>query len=64
MSASSGLVTIGTTTKCRFCVNSWRFAIDGVVCTGDASVAVTRYRYRGFYIPTPWPPPKPEALTG
>jgi RNA-directed DNA polymerase len=49
--------------KRRFCVNGWRFAADGVVFTGAASVAVTRYRYRGYRIPTPWTP-KPEALTG
>ena len=47
----------------RFCVNGWRFAADGVVFTGAASVAVTRYRYRGYHIATPWTP-KPEALTG
>ena len=49
--------------KRRFCVNGWRFAADGVVFAGAASVAVTRYRYRGYRIPTPWTP-KPEALTG
>jgi RNA-directed DNA polymerase len=49
--------------KRRFCVNGWRFAADGVKFIGAASVAVTRYRYRGYRIPTPWTP-KPEALTG
>jgi RNA-directed DNA polymerase len=49
--------------KRRFCVNGWRFAADGVTFTGAASVAVTRYRYRGYHIPTPWTP-KPEAPTG
>jgi len=49
--------------KRRFCVNGWRFAADGVTFTGAASVTVTRYRYRGYRIPTPWTP-KPEAATG
>lgn len=38
----------------RFCDRGWRFAHNGVVFTGAASVAVTRYRYRGSNIPTPW----------
>ncbi len=29
---------------------------NGVVFTGASSVAVTRYRYRGSTIPTPWTP--------
>ena len=41
----------------------WRFAHNGVVFTGASSVAVTRYRYRGSTIPTPWTP-KPAAATG
>jgi RNA-directed DNA polymerase len=49
--------------KRRFCVTGWRFAADGVTFTGAASVAITRYRYRGYRIPTPWTP-KPAALTG
>ena len=49
--------------KRRFCVNGWRFAADGVVFTGAASVPVTRYRYRGYRIPTPWTL-KPEAGIG
>jgi RNA-directed DNA polymerase len=40
----------------RFCDQGWRFAHNGVVFTGAASVAVTRYRYRGRNIPTPWTP--------
>ena len=41
----------------RFCVpGSWRIACNGVVFTGASSVAVTRYRYRGSTIPTPWTP--------
>jgi RNA-directed DNA polymerase len=40
----------------RFCDQGWRFACKGVVFTGAASVAVTRYRYRGSTIPTPWTP--------
>jgi RNA-directed DNA polymerase len=38
----------------RFCDTGWRFAYNGVVFTGASSVAVTRYRYRGSKIPTPW----------
>jgi RNA-directed DNA polymerase len=44
----------------RFCDVGWRFAHNGVVFTGASSVAVTRYRYRGSNIPTPWTP-KPAA---
>ena len=40
----------------RFCDRGWRIAHDGVVFTGASSVAVTRYRYRGSRIPTPWTP--------
>jgi RNA-directed DNA polymerase len=40
----------------RFCDRGWRFACNGVVFTGASSVAVTRYRYRGSTIPTPWTP--------
>jgi RNA-directed DNA polymerase len=40
----------------RFCDIGWRFACNGVVFTGASSVAVTRYRYRGSKIPTPWTP--------
>jgi hypothetical protein len=49
--------------KRRFCVNGWRFAADGVTFTAAASVAVTRYRYRGYRMPTLWTP-KPAAVTG
>jgi len=44
----------------RFCDAGWRSACNGVVFTGASSVAVTRYRYRGSAIPTPWTP-KPPA---
>ncbi len=40
----------------RFCDIGWRFAHNGVAFTGASSVAVTRYRYRGSKIPTPWTP--------
>jgi RNA-directed DNA polymerase len=40
----------------RFCVNGWTIAHNGVVFTGASSVAVTRYRYRGSTIATPWTP--------
>jgi RNA-directed DNA polymerase len=46
----------------RFCDQGWRFAHNGVVYTGASSVAVTRYRYRGSNIPTPWTP-NPAADT-
>lgn len=46
----------------RFCDRGWRFAHNGVVFTGASSVAVTRYRFRGSTIPTPWTP-KPAATT-
>jgi RNA-directed DNA polymerase len=44
----------------RFCDVRWRFACNGVVFSGASSVSVTRYRYRGSNIPTPWTP-KPTA---
>jgi RNA-directed DNA polymerase len=47
----------------RFCDIGWRFAHNGVVFTGAASVEVSRYRYRGSTIATPWTP-KPAATTG
>jgi hypothetical protein len=37
-------------------LGSWTIAQNGVVFTGAASVAVTRYRYRGSTIATPWTP--------
>lgn len=46
----------------RFCDRGWRFAHNGVTFTGASSVAVTRYRYRGSKIPTPWTP-TPAATT-
>ncbi len=46
----------------RFCDQGWRLAHDGVVFTGASSVAVTRYRYRGSRIATPWAP-TPAAVT-
>jgi RNA-directed DNA polymerase len=46
----------------RFCDQGWRFAHNGVVFTGAASVTVERYRYRGSTIATPWTP-KPAATT-
>jgi RNA-directed DNA polymerase len=47
----------------RFCDQGWRFACNGVVFTGAASVAVTRYRYRGSTIATPWTPKPAAAAT-
>jgi RNA-directed DNA polymerase len=40
----------------RFCDRGWRIAHNKVVFTGASSVAVTRYRYRGHDIRTPWTP--------
>ena len=48
----------------RFCDTGWRFAHHGVVFTGAASVPVTRYRYRGSKIPTPWTPTPETATSG
>jgi RNA-directed DNA polymerase len=48
----------------RFCDKGWRFAHNGVVFTGASSVTVTRYRYRGSNIPTPWTPTPVTAVTG
>ncbi len=48
----------------RFCDQGWRFAYNGVRFTGASSVAVTRYRYRGSTIPTPWTPKPAAAATG
>ncbi|MFM8895691.1 MAG: reverse transcriptase domain-containing protein, partial [Actinomycetales bacterium] len=44
----------------RFCDRGWRFASETVTFTGASSVAVSRYRYRGGSIATPWTP-KPTA---
>ena len=39
----------------RFCLpGTWKIAHGGYTLTGASSVAVTRYRYRGNKIPTPW----------
>jgi RNA-directed DNA polymerase len=46
----------------RFCDVGWRFAHNGAVFTGASSVKVTRYRYRGSKIPTPWTI-EPAAVT-
>ena len=48
----------------RFCDQGWRFAHEGVVFTGASSVAVTRYRYRGSIIATPWTPTPAAATSG
>ena len=53
----------------RFCDRGWRFASRGVVFRGASSVAVTRYRYRGTRIATPWgqipaTTPAPAPLAG
>lgn len=48
----------------RFCDKGWRIAYNGAIFTGTSSVAVTRYRYRGSNIPTPWTPKPVVATTG
>jgi RNA-directed DNA polymerase len=48
----------------RFCDQGWRFVHNGVVFTGASSVTVTRYRYRGSRIPTPWTSDLAAAATG
>jgi RNA-directed DNA polymerase len=45
----------------RFCDVGWRTAHNGVAFTGASSVAITRYRYRGSRIPTPWTHTAPAA---
>jgi RNA-directed DNA polymerase len=41
----------------RYCLpGTWRLTFDGQRFRGAASVTVTRYRYRGYHIPTPWTP--------
>lgn len=41
----------------RFCLpGTWRLAHDGQRFRGAATLTVTRYRYRGYRIPTPWTP--------
>jgi RNA-directed DNA polymerase len=52
------------TMRRRFCDRGWRFAHNGVVFTGASSVTVTRYRYRGSKIPTPWTPTPAAAHNG
>jgi RNA-directed DNA polymerase len=48
----------------RFCVpGTWKFACNGAVFKGAASVPVTRYRYRGGKIPAPFTP-APSAAPG
>ncbi len=47
----------------RFCDVGWRFAYNGVVFRGASSVPVTRYRYRGSNIPTPWTTTEPSTGT-
>jgi RNA-directed DNA polymerase len=48
----------------RFCDQGWRFAHNGIVFTGASSVAVTRYRYRGNTIATPWTPTSAATTDG
>jgi RNA-directed DNA polymerase len=43
-------------------MNGWKLAADGITFTGAASVRVTRYRYRGTVIPTPWTASVPTEI--
>jgi RNA-directed DNA polymerase len=45
----------------RYCDVGWRYAHNGVIFRGASSVAVTRYRYRGTRIPTPWTVTRPAT---
>jgi RNA-directed DNA polymerase len=45
----------------RYCDQGWRYAHNGVHFRGAASVTVTRYRYRGTRIPTPWTTTQPAT---
>ncbi|MGH3897556.1 MAG: group II intron reverse transcriptase/maturase [Pseudonocardiaceae bacterium] len=47
----------------RFCTQGWTIAHNGVMFTGASSVPVTRYRYRGSTIPTPWTPTPATATS-
>jgi len=38
----------------RYCDNGWQIGQDGVALFDTRAVSVTRYRYRGQRIPTPW----------
>ena len=53
---------IGRSGLRRFCDRGWRFASNGVAFTGASSVAVTRYRYRGANIATPWTPKQAPGI--
>jgi len=48
----------------RFCDQGWKIAHNGAVFTGASSVPVTRYRYRGNTIATPWTPTPATATPG
>jgi RNA-directed DNA polymerase len=48
----------------RFCDQGWRLAHEGAIFTGASSVAVTRYRYRGSTIASPWTPTSAAATDG
>jgi RNA-directed DNA polymerase len=53
-----------TELKRRFCLpGTWILAANGVRFTGASAVPVTRYRYRGNRIPTPWTPQPATAAS-
>jgi RNA-directed DNA polymerase len=53
-----------TELKRRFCLpGTWKFAANGTRFTGASAVPVTRYRYRGNRIPTPWTPQPATAAS-
>jgi RNA-directed DNA polymerase len=45
-----------TELKRRFCDHGWRLTHNGATYRGASSVTVSRYRYRGSTIRTPWTP--------
>ncbi len=49
----------------RFCrPGTWEPCCDGIEFRGATSIAITRYRYRGSNIPTPWTPQPAAATSG
>jgi RNA-directed DNA polymerase len=37
-------------------MHGWEIVCDGIMLYNAATVAITRYRYRGARIPSPWIP--------
>ena len=45
-----------TAIRRRF-LHGWQIVCDGITLYNPATVAITRYRYRGARIPSPWSTP-------